>query len=166
MLIDGYNVIHADDAMRRLLEPDSERARAELVERLGRYVQRKQMQVTIVFDGTGRMLDSASILPGKLQIVFSRGNQTADELIVSMLEDAANPREFVVVTSDNAGIGKAARALGASVMSSNAFLERLSPRSGHRKELEEKPDPFDDDIDYWMREFNRQEKGKRRRDGE
>ncbi len=32
ILIDGYNVIYADEDLRRLLEPNSERARAELVE--------------------------------------------------------------------------------------------------------------------------------------
>lgn len=159
ILIDGYNVIHSDEGLRRLLSADFERARVELVERLRRYVERKQIQVTIVFDGAGGMLDTASIIPGRLQTVFSRGNQSADELIVSMLEEAANAREFLVVTSDNEDIGRVARALGASVLDSRSFLARLSPRGERVRKREEKPDTLEDDIDYWMKKFGQSEDG-------
>jgi predicted RNA-binding protein with PIN domain len=153
ILIDGYNLIYADEALRRLLERGPEAARTELVARLERYAEQKEMRITVVFDGTGRMLDATPVLPGKLQTVFSRGDQSADELIVSMLEDASNPREFMVVTSDNEDIGRTARALGATVLPSQAFLERLSARTRRAPSIEEKPDPFDDDVDYWLRKF-------------
>ena len=154
ILIDGYNVIHADPEMKRLLDPSPENARVLLVERLVSYVDQKRLRVTIVFDGRGMLLDAESIIPGKLQILFSRGHQSADELIISTLEEAANPREYLVVTSDNEDIGRVARGLGSQVLSSAAFLSRLKRSGGKEQAPAEDPGLAAEDIEYWLKKFN------------
>jgi predicted RNA-binding protein with PIN domain len=157
ILIDGYNVIHADRHLKSLLDPDSEQARTALIERLIHYVHNKQLQITVVFDGRGTMLDTQSIVPGKLQAMFSRDYQNADELILTILEEASNAREYLVVTSDNEDIGRAARLLGSQVLDSPSFLSRLDGPNQDATPADEKPDPTDDDIEYWLKKFNSEE---------
>lgn len=154
ILIDGYNVIHADPEMKRLLDPSPERARAKLIELVTAYVGRRRLNVTVVFDGKGTQLDTETIIPGKLQVLFSRGHQSADDLIITTLEDALNPREYLVVTSDNVHIGRNARRLGAQVLATPAFLSRLVRAAGQKPSADEKPEPDTDDIEYWLKKFS------------
>jgi predicted RNA-binding protein with PIN domain len=156
IIVDGYNVIHADPDLVREAGRAMESARGALLGRLRAYIASRQVQVTVVFDGAGGMVDAESLVPGRLQVLYSASGQSADEVIVETLRRHPNPREYIVVTSDMADIGRAVRAVGATVMPSAAFLERLAttdepaqapPAAG------EKPEPSADDVDYWLRRF-------------
>ena len=57
IIIDGYNVIYTDDRLRRKACKDLEGARAELLEMLKGYVRHRRLQVTVVFDGRGGVVD-------------------------------------------------------------------------------------------------------------
>lgn len=162
-MIDGYNVIHADDGLRRAADRSLEGARRALLERLAGYVSSRRVRVTVVFDGAGMVTDSDVAVPGRLQVVFSASGQSADEVIVETLERSRNPREYIVVSSDMADIGRSVRSMGATLMPSEAFLERIAAPSR----------PGDDapagggadagyDVDFWLAEFER--RGKTRRD--
>jgi predicted RNA-binding protein with PIN domain len=111
--------------------------------------------MTVVFDGRGGMTDVEMILPSKLQVMYSPFGQTADELIVRSLRTASNPREYIVITSDAADIGRTARALGAGVISSQEFLRRIDRSDSNTvEEKSEKPAPNEDDTDYWLKLFS------------
>jgi predicted RNA-binding protein with PIN domain len=158
IIVDGYNVIHADGELRAL---PMERARRELLARLRRYLSGKDVQVTVVFDGVGGMEDAEAVIPGRLQVLYSASGQTADEVIVGALHTHPNPREYIVVTGDIADIGRSVAAVGASVMSPADFLERTDARArgaGPRR-APEKPDPDEEDVDYWLELFERSEDG-------
>jgi predicted RNA-binding protein with PIN domain len=161
IVIDGYNVIHADPALRREASKGMEGARAALLGRLRVYIADKDVQITVVFDGAGGMVDAESVVPGRLQVLYSASGQSADALIVSTLHEHPNPREYIVVTSDMADIGRAVGAAGAVVMSSPEFLERLDgPRSAATAPAgEEKPHPSEQDVDYWLEKFAEGEAG-------
>jgi len=162
IIIDGYNVIHADERLKRTAARNLQQAREHLIAMLERYLSDRKLQVTVVFDGRGRLADMESVIPGRLQVVYSSSPGTADELIVSTLEESDNPRAFIVVTSDRTDIGRTARAMGAEVIASEEFLERL--RGGPRAPKvgkPEKPAADDADTEYWLKKFSR---GKRKRE--
>jgi predicted RNA-binding protein with PIN domain len=153
ILIDGYNVIHADAELRAIVSLDIEKARSKLIGLLESYLQQKRLQVTLVFDGKGNMLDTISVVPGHLQVVFSMTGQSADQLIIYMLREAVNPEAFIVASSDNEGIGLEARKLGAQVLKSEDLLSRIRKVHHPQVLLQEKPEPSSEDVSYWMERF-------------
>lgn len=156
IIVDGYNVMHADPALRLQLEKDIEAARGALISRLDHYVQQKQVKMTVVFDGRGGLADSAAIIPGRLQVVYTPTGQSADQFIVETVAGHPSARSYIVVTSDMVDIGRRLRGLGAQVMTSPAFLDRLrrrppgdAPESGNDA-VEPLPE---EDLAYWMKQF-------------
>ena len=154
IVVDGYNVIYADDNLRSIAIKDLERARREFLSRMAKYVHGKELLVTVVFDGRGGMTDAETIVPRKLQAVYSAQHQTADELIVSIVAAARNPRSYIVVTSDRAHIQPAVAERGCRVVGSRTFLDQLArkPRTSSKERGEDKP-RADEDTAYWLRRF-------------
>jgi predicted RNA-binding protein with PIN domain len=158
VIVDGYNVIHADERLKQTAARDLEGARGQLVGRVKRYLKHKRVQITIVFDGAGGLTEVEPVVPGKLQVLFSNTLQTADELILKTLGDANNPRAFIVVTSDMTDIGRCAREMGAEVVGSREFLKRIGGKTGKRPRggadgNKKTIEPGEQDVDYWMDQF-------------
>lgn len=153
IIVDGYNLIHADPRLQKKMAGGGpERAREGLLARIRAYVAARDVRVTVVFDGRGGLTEAEAVIPGRLQIIYSAGGQTADEVIVETLHAAANPREFIVVTSDMADIGRSVRAIGAEVMPSPTFLERMR-RAGRAAPPSAAPGEPEVDVDYWLEQF-------------
>jgi predicted RNA-binding protein with PIN domain len=161
IVVDGYNVIYADDKLRRIALKDMERARREFLCRVEAYVADKELRVTVVFDGSGDTTDTRAIVPGKLQAVFSARRQSADELIVSIIANSENPRSYIVVTSDRAHIRPAVAGLGCRSIGAKSFLDRVSGRTPARSrpEKEEKPQPGSEDMNFWLDRFGADAEG-------
>ncbi len=155
IVVDGYNVIYADDELRNIAIKEMERARREFLARIAAYVMDKKLEVTVVFDGRGGFSDAETIVPRKLQAVYSARHQSADDLIVSMVTRSRSPKSYIVVTSDRAHIRPAVAECGCRVIGSKAFLERLArkPRPPGRHGEHDKPHPGKDDLDYWLGRF-------------
>jgi predicted RNA-binding protein with PIN domain len=154
IIIDGYNVIYTDERLRRIACRDLQRARVHLMDRLKRYATGRRIQLTVVFDGRGGLAQAETLLPGKLQALYSAANQTADELILETVRGSSSPRSFVVVTSDMADIGRTARGWGCEVVGSKRFLDRVTAGlrpAGADDELEAQNDLGD--TEYWLRQF-------------
>jgi len=152
LIIDGYNVIFTGEGLRRMAIKDRRSARDRLVEMLGDYLHNKRIQATVVFDGRGGIVDAESVLPGKLQVLYSTDRQTADDLIIVTIKGSGNPRSFIVVSSDGA-VRTEARALGCEVIGSKNFLERLTQE---RDSADKEPtSPIEDfgDTNYWLERF-------------
>jgi predicted RNA-binding protein with PIN domain len=157
IVVDGYNVIYADDELRRVAASDIGRSREKLVSILARYLANKDLMVTVVFDGRGGLTDADAAVPGKLQVVYSAKYQTADDLIIAMIKASPNPRSHLVVTSDRAHIRPAVAEIGCAVIESKDFLERIRRRKARsrRRGEEDKPGGGSDDLDYWLKRFER-----------
>ena len=154
IIVDGYNVIYTDDHLRKIACRDIERARREFLELLTSYANAKRVQVTVVFDGRGALADGETIVPGKLQVVYSARGETADDLIIMTLKRSQTPQAYLVVTSDRTHIVPVARGFGCDVLGSRRFLERLRPGgTAPTRTKEEKPRAGDDDTDFWLDEF-------------
>jgi predicted RNA-binding protein with PIN domain len=164
IVVDGYNVIFTDDTLRNVAIRDRERARRDLLSRIGSYLAGRELWVTVVFDGKGCMVDEETIVPGKLQAVYSASHQTADELIIAMVAGSEAPTSYIVVTSDKAHIRPAVSEMGCRVIGSKTFLERLRGKapSKPRGEDEDKRHVLGEvDVDYWLDVFEGGSEGDR-----
>ncbi|MFC4355401.1 NYN domain-containing protein [Chryseomicrobium palamuruense] len=102
LLVDGYNIIGAWKELRELKEAKLIDARDRLIEHMAEYQAYMGCEVIIVFD--------AHLVPGieakekkyKLQIIYTRENETADERIEKLASQLINRRtQVVVATSDS-----------------------------------------------------------------
>jgi len=157
IVVDGYNVIYADDELRKTAGRNIERSRKKLVSMLSAYLSNRDLRMTVVFDGRGGLADVETVIPGKLQVVYSARYETADDLIVKMISASSNPRSHIVVTSDRAHIRPAVSEIGCAVIESKDFLARIRgrPSESPAGEEEKKPRGGSDDMDYWLDRFKR-----------
>jgi predicted RNA-binding protein with PIN domain len=117
-LIDGYNVIRRDPELQSHEAAGLEAGRSALLRLLARVAAKVSDDFTVVFDGARRTGGAPSA--GRVQVVFSRPPETADDVLrrlaVSLREGA------VVVTSDRA-VQDSVRRAGAVAVGAEAFVE-------------------------------------------
>jgi predicted RNA-binding protein with PIN domain len=165
-IIDGYNVLHASPALKRLLNTaGADRARGELLNAVAGFAERKNALCIVVFDG---VVGVEEVTP-KVRVVSSR-SRTADEVI---REQARLDGKRLAVVSSDLEIIQTARANMAEVIHSKAFAAELTtgthskglaapPSDGsarpHRiaelRERSEKPGGMSsDEVEEWKRLF-------------
>ncbi|WP_453992467.1 NYN domain-containing protein [Bacillus nitroreducens] len=101
LLVDGYNIIGAWPELRLLKTQDFSAARDLLIEKMAEYQAYTGYKVIIVFD--------AHLVPGiekktksrKVEVIFTRENETADERIEKLAKQLSNIKTTIhVATSD------------------------------------------------------------------
>lgn len=117
-LIDGYNVIRRDPELHAHEAASLEAGRAALLMLLARVASRVSDDFTIVFDGARRTGGAPS--PGRVQVMFSRPPETADDVLRRL---AGTLREGAVVVSSDRAVQDSARRGGSVAVSAEAFLE-------------------------------------------
>jgi len=103
LILDGYNVLNALEPFNALMQVSLEDARTALNEVLIEYAAITGEHVVIVYDAYKGRLKATNIEKrGRLEIIFTKENETADSYIESLAEDLShNKRNMVrVVTSD------------------------------------------------------------------
>lgn len=101
LLVDGYNIIGAWPELRELKDRDLSAARDRLIERMAEYQAFTGFRVIIVFDahfvqGIQRKYENY-----KVEIIFTKENETADERIEKLASDLNNIKTQIhVATSD------------------------------------------------------------------
>ncbi|MDP8265767.1 MAG: NYN domain-containing protein [Candidatus Aceula meridiana] len=132
-ILDGYNVLNK---LPRLIQKSLKDAREGLVQVLE--VDRPQgsikNKVTIVFDGQPGML--SGMKTNSVFVIFTE-NQTADDRIKRIVDNAANPRNIVVVTEDRE-IQIYVKKLGARVLAVKGFFEKIKKKQGFQASLKRK----------------------------
>lgn len=119
-VLDGYNVIRRDPALRAREAESLETGRSALLAVVAGIARRTADSFTIVFDGARPGGGTPS--PGRVQVLFSRPPESADDVLRRL---AATLREGgVVVTSDRV-VQTAARRCGATAVGAEAFLEAI-----------------------------------------
>ncbi|MEO0077567.1 MAG: NYN domain-containing protein [candidate division WOR-3 bacterium] len=155
VIVDGYNLIHALPELVRLVDADMARARDRLVAYLSEFVARRNVEVTVVFDGRGPQFapHNSSRVAG-VEIVFSRPPHDADQTIIALLQRNTRPRSVTIVTSD-ASVARSARDYGAKTISSHAFVRLLAaldgrgPSGREQEGLSDKPEMTPGDLAEW-----------------
>jgi predicted RNA-binding protein with PIN domain len=124
LIIDGYNLIRQSKTLSRLDSQDIARGREALIDRLAAYRRIKAHRVTVVFDG----VHAPQLAPLRdqvkgIRIVFSRGEESADGVIVRM---ARNEREQAMVVTSDQAVARSAEAWGAATIDSLEFESRMA----------------------------------------
>src|SRR3990167_5539533 len=117
-LLDGYNII--PQMSLPVLEKLADQRR-QLIQWIGSCNPQGSSRnaVTVVFDGRSDVLGGGAV-PSPVQVVFSR-EESADEKIIGMVEEAEHKKNIVVVTDDRS-LQYSVRALGAKVSGVQTFL--------------------------------------------
>ena len=138
LIIDGYNLIFAWDALRRKAELDLSLARDELIRIACNYSAMRKCRVIVVFDAykrTGADRDLTEL--GRVSVIYTKESQTADAYIEKATYDMAKDHFVRVVTSDMQEqfviLGN-----GAFRVSPKEFISEVSAVSSDISELSEK----------------------------
>lgn len=125
MIVDGYNMIFEWEDLKELAREDLYDAREKLITRLMNYQAYADVPMTIVFDGY-RVRDNYGTVQkmGKVEVVYTRTDETADQRIEKMAYDLHEDYMLTVVSSDSL-IQNAVFAQGALRMSSRELHSRI-----------------------------------------
>ncbi|RLQ91780.1 NYN domain-containing protein [Falsibacillus albus] len=101
LLVDGYNIIGAWPELRELKNRDLAAARDRLVERLAEYQGYTGYRVIVVFDAYYVKGIERKYKNYRIDVIFTRENETADERIEKMAIELNNIKTQIhVATSD------------------------------------------------------------------
>ncbi|MBU4194679.1 MAG: NYN domain-containing protein [Actinobacteria bacterium] len=127
MVVDGYNVLCADERLRSLREDDFEAARETLISDLVDYCDREECEMEVVFDAAGAGgAESHEKRSRYLDVTFTAGGKTADSYIEGFIYAVpkSGVRAVTIVTGDWE-LQRIASGAGLLRMSSREFLEEL-----------------------------------------
>ena len=103
ILVDGYSLLHNWPELAPGRPRHSARAREELIYILTRYYDATGTPVTVFFDGASAPGNAPTNESGAaVEILFSRAEQTADQMIERATHRFLNYGEVLVVTDDHA----------------------------------------------------------------
>ncbi|RBP87506.1 hypothetical protein DFO70_11961 [Cytobacillus firmus] len=101
LLVDGYNIIGAWPELRELKNKDLSSARDRLIEKMAEYQGYSGYKVIVVFDAHYVKGTEKKFKDSKVEVIFTRNNETADERIEKMAIDLSNIKTQIhVATSD------------------------------------------------------------------
>ncbi len=101
LIVDGYNIIGAWPELRELKDLNLEQARDRLIEILADYQAWSGYRTIIVFDAHQVPGIGGKYKQNKLQIIYTKEKETADECIERLVKDLSSRRRRVIVaTSD------------------------------------------------------------------
>lgn len=145
-IIDGYNLLFWIKPEVNPLEHGRKRIAEELSQLLDLYA----FKAIIVFDSckeNGHDFPSRSFL-GKLEIIFSPRNQSADDYIVEFLTTSKLKSQMTLVSSDR-DLCQAVKALGVHSLDIETFVQRIAKK---QRPKFTKPDR-DPHIEEWRKIF-------------
>lgn len=173
--IDGYNLMFRMSVTNETLQSEREKFIADLYEK----IQVVSLDVTIVFDAQYQEGMGSRTHLDFLEICFTDEGETADDYIINELGSTPNPREEIIVTSDN-NLAWRARRMHAKTEPVEEFMRWLDHRyKKKKKELplnytpikapkisipEEVLDPItkgqiDQTYDYYLKTFEKKIEG-------
>ncbi|MYL35909.1 hypothetical protein GLW08_20200 [Pontibacillus yanchengensis] len=101
LIVDGYNIIGAWPELQTLRDKDLGSARDLLIEKMAEYQAYSGAQVIVVFDAHYVRGIEKKVKNHKIEVVYTRENETADERIEKLSKERKNVRNQVyVATSD------------------------------------------------------------------
>lgn len=150
IIIDGNNVIHKMQGIRKLFSENPESAQLTLYESIKSRLN-KNDKLILVFDGFSNIKSP--------NILFS-GVKKADEVIRRYIEENYNKKSIAVVSSDNE-ILSIARACGCKILKADDFIVERKIKSTDNinhylpKKEDEKPDGMSKkDFDFFKKHFS------------
>ncbi|MCM3399687.1 NYN domain-containing protein [Oceanobacillus profundus] len=103
LIVDGYNIIGAWEELQQLKEKEIGQARDRLVEWMAEYQAYSGHRVIIVFDAYYVKGISSKLKQYKVEVIYTKEKETADECIEKLVKEVKNVKTQVyVATSDYA----------------------------------------------------------------
>lgn len=101
LIIDGYNIIYADQELKKLLTKGLEYSRNELI-RIAKIIhENDNIHVSVIFDGKGDKTHTETLAKDPLfQVIFSASEWSADSLIEQLSASVKNSKNIVAATED------------------------------------------------------------------
>ena len=128
VIVDGYNLILRSPRLKPGAGRTLRESRDKLVNLLSWMMGANDSRFVVVFDGAeaaGR--DEAS---GRVQVLYSRPPEKADDVIRRMVEKRVGGDEHITVVTADIEVARHARAMGADIAISDLFLASvLGPRA-------------------------------------
>lgn len=122
LIIDGYSLLYRDPTFDRMRPRDMRQAREQLIRKIDRLADAIAPTVELVFDG--QTASRERVQTGKLHLIYSPADKTADTVIEQMVHSDPSPEEICVVTADRLE-RDTVTAVNAQAMSCISFLEWL-----------------------------------------
>lgn len=138
ILIDGYNLIG-------IAHRDPEKARNDLIQKLGTYANIKQHNITVVFDGwkNGQLAETRKRV-GDITVIYSRIGEKADDVMKNIL--SLGTKLWIAVSSDRE-IYDFAEKKNSIAVTADEFEEKLyEALEASNQNKEEKPLKDDEDL--------------------
>ncbi|MBX9744907.1 MAG: NYN domain-containing protein [Chlamydiales bacterium] len=136
--IDGYNLIFALADTKRSLMHQRKSAITFLQKRFAHL----QLRGMLVFDGSHQRNEESGLsYANPLQIAYTPKGQTADEYILEQLEYSHKKSPATVISNDR-GLCRKARELGANTQSNEGFLHYLEKKKTKRMIAVPKETPY------------------------
>lgn len=126
LLVDGYNMIGAWPELRHLKEIDFAGARDRLIELMAEYQGVHGYRVIVVFDAHFVKGTEKKFKDSKVEVIFTRENETADERIEKMAIELNNARDQVTVATSDFTEQWAVFGQGALRVSARELLTEIS----------------------------------------
>ncbi len=102
LLIDGYNIIFADENLRKVSQTSLSDARGLLIDMASTYNSLKQIEVIVVFDAYRVKGNQGSVeTHGNINVVYTKEAETADAYIEKVTHELVKNHRVRVATSDN-----------------------------------------------------------------
>jgi len=126
LIVDGYNVIHAWPALKRLLDASLEAARDKLVDRLGVYGLVTGTDVTVIFDAhhTTSRANAEALVEG-VRVIFTRKGHSADHAIERLAYEASGAGDVITVATSDRFQRDLVRGMGGGVISAVELERRV-----------------------------------------
>src|SRR5690625_3775889 len=101
LIVDGYNIIGAWEELQRIKEEDLRKARDRLIGKLGDYKAFTGTRIILVFDAYYVTGIESTQKKYKIEVIYTKENETADECIEKLVTIYKNVNTQVyVATSD------------------------------------------------------------------
>ena len=155
-VIDGYNLLFELGLASKRSEPKAfELAREKLLDWLHAARGKDVTDVTVVFDAQHVAPGGRAVLDDRgLHVCFTIG-MLADDRIMELIRDQANPQNLTVVSSDHR-IQTAAKRRGCKVWDAAEYVDWAMARPqapAAPRPKPAKPDSTPSDNERWLREF-------------
>ncbi len=118
-IVDGNNLIGKLPSLKILQKKDKQGSREKLAFMIDNYFSHKNAKVSLHFDGHPK----EPIRINNASIVYSN-NVTADEMIKNQVDKSKNPRNIIVITSDN-NLTEYARVCSSTVINCEDFAKDI-----------------------------------------
>ncbi len=136
-IIDGNNVIMKSKILKSLQRKDKQASREVLAFKIEEYFRGKKIKISLYYDGYKNL----PIKTFKTKIIYGE-NKIADDRIKIGIENSKNPKNIILVSSDN-NLKDFARVCGCSVLTSEDFVKQIY-KSEDKDEEKRKIDSMND----------------------